>query len=59
MSSQLFLILIIIFVLLMIHRTSSNIPLSTPSKSTAIPIDLPNLESLLKNVLSNTTSQLQ
>lgn len=59
MSSKLFLILIIILVLLMIHRSSNNMPVSTPAKSTATPVNLPQLDNLLQNVLSNQMFQPQ
>ncbi len=59
MSSKLFLILIIILVLFLVHRSSNNMPVSTPTKSTATPVNLPQLDNLLQNVLSNQMSQVQ
>jgi hypothetical protein len=34
-------------------------PVSTPTKSTATPVNLPQLDNLLQNVLSNQMSQVQ
>jgi hypothetical protein len=57
MKSPLFLILVIILVLLLIHRSSSNIPVSKPSNT--VPVGLSELNNLVKNVLSNSMPQLQ
>ena len=62
MNNQLFLILIIILVLLMIHRSSNNMPVSTPTIPTiptTVPVNLPQLDSLFQNVLSNSIPQQQ
>ena len=59
MNSQLFLIIIIILVLLMIHRSSNNMPVSTPTIPTTVPVNLPQLDSLFQNVLSNSIPQQQ
>jgi hypothetical protein len=54
MNSQLFLIVVVIIVLLIIHKTSSNMPVVQEStKSVPVPVRLPQLENIFKNVLSN------
>jgi hypothetical protein len=40
----------------MIHRSSNNMPVSKP---TAVPVNLPQLDNLLQNVLSNSMPQQQ
>ena len=58
MKSPLFLILIIILVLLLIERSSSKMPVSKPSNlSTAVSIGLPELNGLVRNVLSSSMAQ--
>lgn len=60
MKSPLFLILIIILVLLLIERSSSNMPVSKSSNlSNAISVGLPELNGLVRNVLSSSMDQLQ
>ena len=59
MNSQLFLIIVIVIVLLIIHRTSSNMPVvqeSANSVPVPVPVRLPQLENIFKNVLSNTNA---
>jgi hypothetical protein len=57
MNNQLFLIIVIIVILLIIHKTSNTMPVSTPTNS--VPVQLPQLENVLKNVLSNTMPVVQ
>ena len=52
MNSQLFLIIVVIIVLVIIHRTSSNMPIVHESAK-PVPVQLPQLENIFKNVLSN------
>ena len=62
MNSQLFLIIVVIIVLLIIHRTSSNMPVVQESTNTVpvpVPVQLPQLENIFKNVLSNTMPMVQ
>ena len=60
MNSQLFLIIVVIIVLLIIHRTSSNMPVVQEStNSVPVPVRLPQLENIFKNVLSNTMPMVQ
>jgi hypothetical protein len=60
MKSPLFLILVIILVLLLIHRSSSEMPVSKPSKpSNAVSVGLPELNGLVRNVLSTSMAQPQ
>ena len=58
MNSQLFLIIVVIIVLLIIHRTSSNMPVVQESTN-SVPVRLPQLENIFKNVLSNTMPMVQ
>jgi hypothetical protein len=56
MNSQLFLIIVVIIVLVIIHRTSSNMPVVQESANSVpipVPVKLPQLENIFKNVLSN------
>jgi hypothetical protein len=58
MKSPLFLILIIILVLLLIERSSSNMPVSKSSNlSNAVSVGLPELNGLVRNVLSSSMVQ--
>jgi ABC-type Zn uptake system ZnuABC Zn-binding protein ZnuA len=60
MNSQLFLIIVVIIVLVIIHRTSSNMPIVHESaKPVPVPVQLPQLENIFKNVLSNTMPMVQ
>ena len=52
MKNSLFLIFVIILVLLLIQRSSSKMPAS--KRSNAVSVGLPELDNLVKNVLSNT-----
>jgi hypothetical protein len=52
MKNSLFLIFVIILVLLLIQRSSSKMPVS--KRSNAVSVGLPELDNLVKNVLSNT-----
>jgi len=59
MNNQLFLIIVIVIVLLIIHKTSSNMPVVQESANSVpvpvpVPVQLPQLENIFKNVLSNT-----
>jgi hypothetical protein len=58
MKSPLFLILVIILVLLLIERSSSKMPVSKPSNlSNAVSVGLPELNGLVRNVLSSSMAQ--
>jgi hypothetical protein len=62
MNSQLFLIIVVVIVLLIIHKTSSNMPVvqeSAKPVSVPVPVQLPQLENIFKNVLSNTMPMVQ
>ena len=60
MNSQLFLIVVVIIVLLIIHKTSSNMPVVHEStEPVPVPVQLPQLENIFKNVLSNSMPVVQ
>jgi hypothetical protein len=62
MNSQLFLIIVVIIVLVIIHRTSNDMPVvqeSANSVPVSVPVRLPQLENIFKNVLSNSMPVVQ
>jgi hypothetical protein len=62
MNSQLFLIIVVVIVLLIIHKTSNDMPVvqeSANSVPVPVPVRLPQLENIFKNVLSNTMPMVQ